>query len=86
MDYPKILMGAENPNGWKLESLLEKIEQEVEAKSEKIMESTHPMRDSILKNNYEICGLLAQARALQVDTYENLGIVSKDEGPLHPRL
>jgi len=86
MDTPKILMSRENPNGWKLESILEKIQGEVQDKTDYIKESDHPLRNAIIGNNSRICELLAEARSLQVSTYKQLNMLSPDKGPLSPRL
>lgn len=85
-ESPRLLMGRENPNGWKLESILRKIGMEVEDKTDQISASIHPQRDMIMENNEKICKLLAEARRIQISTYTQLDAVEPDRGPLSPRL
>ena len=86
MEYPKILMGRENPNGWKLESILEKLFDEIRKKSVQISSSNHPQRDMILQNNCDIGQLLLKAIEIQKETYKELDAVEPNKGPLNPRL
>lgn len=86
MQIPNILMGRENPNGWKLESILEKLRLEVEAKSDLIADSDHPQRDLIINNNAKIQQLLLEAQTVQEATYTALDERAPNKGPLNPRL
>lgn len=81
-----ILMGTDNHDGWKLEDILQKLADEVTAKSEKISDSTHPQRDMIIEHNSQIIKLLNEARDIQVDTYKQLDVVEPNRGPASPRL
>ena len=81
-----ILMGVDNHDGWKLEDILQKLADEVTAKSEKISDSTHPQRDMIIEHNSQIIKLLNEARDIQVDTYKQLDVVEPNRGPASPRL
>ena len=85
-DSKLLLMGRDNPNGWKLEDLLQKVFEEVRDKSLLICNSTHPQRDMILNNNCDIGQLLLKARDIQISTYKELDAVSPNLGPTKPRL
>ena len=86
MEIPKILMGRENPNGWKFESILEVFYDEVQAKSDQIVNSTHPQKDMIFEHNRLIIRLLFNAMNIQKATYNQLDAVEPNKGPLNPRL
>lgn len=82
-----ILMSADNPDGHKLENLLNQLQQEVEAKSAKIVNDRRPQALRVLRNNQQIIGLLMQAEALQCDSYDVLATMGPNEGPLGtPRI
>lgn len=61
----KILMTAENPDGAKLEDLLDALIEEVFDKTEKIRDINHPTARSYLKSNRLIIEKLAQCSAIQ---------------------
>lgn len=86
MSEQKILMGRNNPDGWKLENLLKQIREEVYEKSDLIRESEHPQRDMILRHNSIICTKLQEAELFQRETYRQLDAVEPNRGPLNPRL
>lgn len=86
-NYPIILMGPQNPTGWKLEDLLEALQFEVMKKCDKIISDSRPVSRKVLRNNQQIIGLLAQAEALQRDSYDRLDAMAPNEGPLgKPRI
>lgn len=60
-----VLMSAENPDGWKLEELLDQLRVELAAKSDKIRGVDHPAAALYLKTNHEIDLLLARAANYQ---------------------
>ena len=82
----KILMGRDNPDGFKLEELLEILRAEVNAKSDLIRNSDHPQRDMILRHNAIICTKLQEAELFQRETYRQLDAEAPNEGPTKPRL
>lgn len=82
-----ILMGPLNPQGWKLEDLLEQLQGEVNAKSFKICADDRPVARAVLRRNQQIVGLLAQAEAIQRHSYDLLDAMAPNEGPLgKPRI
>jgi len=76
-----ILMGAENPDGWKLEELLDQLRREVRGKSAKIEADTRPEARAVLENNRSIIRLLAQAAAHQRSSMQLLEALSPNQGP-----
>lgn len=82
-----VLMGPQNPTGWKLEELLAKLRSEVSAKCEKIAADRRPVARRVLRNNQMIMGLLQAAEACQRDSYDLLDAKAPNEGPLgKPRI
>lgn len=84
----KILMSRENPNGYKLEELLEMISDDLKVKTALIQDSddTCPAIPPIINNNRAIVKLLAQAKNLQIDSMRELDKVGEDKGPEQPRI
>lgn len=60
-----ILMSRENPNGWNLESLIEKLREEILNKSMKIASENSFGAQTVINNNFQIVGLLMQIEGLQ---------------------
>jgi len=82
-----ILMGPTNVNGWKLEELLSKLQDEVWHKSLKIARDPRLIAKTVYNNNQQIIGLMRQAEALQRQSYALLDDTSPNEGPLGtPRI
>lgn len=83
----EILMSSTNPNGHKLEELLQQLQIEVATKSQKIESDTRPSARQVLRNNSQIIGLLMQAEALQRSSYDVLSTIGPNQGPLGtPRI
>ncbi len=81
-----ILMGRDNHTGWKLEDILQKLVEEITAKSELISDASHAQKDMIIGHNSNIIELLTKAKSIQVDTYKQLDAVEPNRGPASPRL
>lgn len=82
-----VLMGSENPNGWKLGELLSQLQCEVSCKSIKIERDTRIQSKTVQNNNAQIIGLLKQAEAIQSQSYAILDEMGPNEGPLgQPRI
>lgn len=77
----KILMGRDNPHGWKLEDLLQVIGAEVVVKCQYIKDDARPVARAVLRNNQQIVGLLAQAEALQRASQDALDFLGPNQGP-----
>lgn len=76
-----ILMGSENPSGWKLEELLEKLVKEVEHKTSKIDKDPSPEAQAVVENNYEIISYLTSAIIFQQSSMKILDAKSPNQGP-----
>lgn len=77
----RILMGTDNPTGYKLEDLLAQLQDEINDKSKKIASDTREPAKKVLRNNQQIVGLLMQAEALQRSSYDILDAISPNQGP-----
>ena len=75
-----VLMGRNNPNGWKLEELLNKLAIEVKTKCGYIEADSSIEARTVLRNNQQIIGLLQQAEALQRMSYDVLDNKAPNEG------
>lgn len=82
-----ILMGPQNPTGWKLEELLPQIAREIEAKTLKIADDPRTVARLVAENNGMIVWHLEEAEALQRTSYVALDSMGPNEGPLgKPRI
>jgi len=82
-----ILMGSDNPDGYKLEELLHYLQEEVNMKTEKIKNDPCLEARTVIAHNAQIVGLLGQAEALQRLSYAILDNMAPNEGPLGtPRI
>ena len=77
-----ILMGRDNPLGYKLEDLLHELSVEIDVKCKYIADDPRIEAKTVLRNNQIIIGLLKQAEALQRHSYDVLDNIGKNEGPL----
>ncbi|ELA7323126.1 hypothetical protein Q9X98_004770 [Vibrio parahaemolyticus] len=77
-----VLMSRENPNGWKLESLIEKLREEILNKSMKIASDPSFEAQSVINNNFQIVGLLMQIEGLQRSSMLAMEKLGPDQGPL----
>lgn len=82
----KILMTRDNPEGLKLEEVLQTLVEEIAQKSDYIRSSKHVLRDEILASNSRITSRLLEALNDQVAIYRKLDAISPNRGPLNPRL
>lgn len=76
-----ILMSADNPNGAKLEELLVVLQQEVMAKTVKIMGDPRKEAKAVVQNNLKIIELLKEAEVAQRTSMNILGMVGPNQGP-----
>lgn len=81
---PKIqlLMSANNPNGWKLEEILQQIAGELEVKNEILKQAKRTKASlRISRNNESIIAELKQCVKCQLSTLEILDDIGPDQGP-----
>jgi hypothetical protein len=77
-----VLMGTENPDGWKLEDLLGQLKEEVAHKITKIVDSPNQkISGLVVDNNLKIIEHLAAAQALQESNQVILNTVGPNQGP-----
>jgi hypothetical protein len=86
-----VLMSAANPDGWKLEELLEQLREEVMEKNERLQggefgidaASTRRMmvRATVREQNERIIALLMQAALIQREILADLATLGPDQGP-----
>lgn len=83
-----LLMSKVNPEGWKLEELLEKTAHEIATlKTPLIRDDPRIVAKAVVYNNDRICALLHEAARLQRDSYRMLATIGPNEGPLgKPRI
>ncbi|MCG9780445.1 hypothetical protein L1D45_19665 [Photobacterium damselae] len=82
-----VLMSRENPNGWKLETLTEKLREEINRKSLNIASDPSFAAQTVTNNNFQIIGLLMQIEALQRQSFAVMAQVGPDQGPTgKPRI
>lgn len=78
---PKVLMSKENPDGWKLEELLAKIQEELKEKNEKLVDDACPVSRILRRNNGHIVSLLEVAENIQIESMGQLDTLGTDPGP-----
>ncbi|MGL1344929.1 hypothetical protein ACSTKE_01610 [Vibrio parahaemolyticus] len=82
-----VLMSRDNPTGWKLEELTEKLRCEIQAKSLNISGDMSIQAQTVTNNNFQIIGLLMQIEALQRQSFAVMSQLGEDQGPTgKPRL
>lgn len=85
-DLP-VLMSRQNPTGWKLEALTEKLRGEIQAKSLNIASDTSFAAQTVCNNNFQILGHLMQIEALQRQSFAVMSQIGEDKGPTgKPRI
>ena len=87
MHNAAILMSNTNPEGWKLEELLDQLVGEVRHKTSKIEDDTREIAQAVVRNNDAIIAHLTEAAKAQRNSYEILAQLGPNEGPLGtPRI
>lgn len=83
----QILMTRDNPDGFKLEELAEKLRTEIQAKTLNIAGDPSIEAQTVTNNNAQIIGLLFQIEALQRQSFAVMAQIRADEGPTgKPRI
>jgi hypothetical protein len=77
----KLLMSKENPNGHKLEELLAQLQDELQEKSERLIDDTCPVSRVLRRNNGYIESLLGVAERIQRESMSHLDTLGEDTGP-----
>lgn len=91
-----VLMSQDNPAGWKLEELVDKLRHELALKQARLAHAIIDMdrgKDptgrrafalKVMQNNRDIDGYLEQIGVLQLDTQAALDCIGPDQGPTGP--
>lgn len=75
----KILMGEENPNGYRLEEALHLIRHELHLKTQNLLSNESAAAKSIVRNNLQIINLLGVCADTQTNTLDILNELSPEE-------
>lgn len=75
-------MSKENPEGAKLEEILEQLAVELEAKNKNLEDDFQPCSIHVSNNNLSIISHLRKCVAIQNDSMAKLLEVGEDTGPL----
>jgi hypothetical protein len=77
-----ILMSGGNPNGHKLEELLETVIAEIQAKNTRVQNDPSSAAQTLLRNNADIIVRLKECRRLQEHSLQELErLHGADQGP-----
>lgn len=68
IDRVSILMSVDNPQGWKLEDVCQKLADELQVKTDKLASSTCPASAVARHNNLAIISRLLECKELQEST------------------
>ena len=82
-----LLMSPENPDGWKLEELFDRLIAEIEVKCTKISGDPREVARQVLENNRNIIGMLRLCATTQRQSMAALDTIGPNQGPLgKPRI
>ena len=56
----KLLVGPDNPDGWKLEDIIDEIQNDIVRRTARIVDDNRPEARAVLHNNIEIMQLLTE--------------------------
>jgi hypothetical protein len=76
-----VLMSRENPEGWKLEDLLDQIIAELDTKTNRLLSDTSSLALHVISNNRAIMSKLLRCAAVQRNTIAALAAHAPDQGP-----
>jgi len=87
MNTKPVLMSVNNPDGWKLEDLLEQMYLELGEKTKRLDGDMSTPACKVASNNYTMMRKLKECVALQLKNIESLNKIAPDTGPLGiPRI
>lgn len=82
----KVLMAVDNPDGYKLEDILQDIIDDLSLKTKRIEQDTCGVSAIVRANNNSIVCLLKEAIVLQNRTMAALDVLGENKGVSDPRL
>lgn len=76
-----VLMSPQNPEGWKLEELFDRLIVEIQEKCAKIQDDKRMEARTVLRNNWAIIALLEEGARRQRHSMETLALIGPSQGP-----
>ena len=77
----KLLLSTDNPNGWKLEDIIDEIQNDIVRRSARIVDDGRPEARTVLTNNIEILKLLTVCSEKALDSTRVLSTLGPSQGP-----
>lgn len=77
----KLLLSTENPEGWKLEDIIDEIQNDIVRRSARIVDDGRPEARAVLTNNIEIMKLLTVCSEKAHDSTRALSALGPSQGP-----
>ncbi len=77
----KLLLSPDNPNGWRLEDIIDEIQNDIVRRSARIVDDSRPEARAVLTNNIEILNLLTVCSEKAHDSTHVLSTLGPSRGP-----
>ena len=77
----KLLVGPDNPDGWKLEDIIDEIQNDIVRRSARIVDDDRPEARTVLHNNIEIMQLLTVCSEKAYDSTRVLNTLGPSISP-----
>ncbi len=77
----KLLLSPDNPDGWKLEDIIDEIQNDIVRRSTRIVDDSRPEAKAVLTNNIEIMKLLTACSEKAHDSTRVLLALGPSQGP-----
>ncbi len=77
----KLLLSPDNPNGWKLEDIIDEIQNDIVRRSAQIVDDGRPEASAVLANNIKILNLLTVCSKKAHDSTRVLSTLGPSQGP-----
>ncbi len=77
----KLLLGPDNLNGWKLEDIIDEIQNDIVRRLARIVDDGRPEARAVLTNNIEILNLLPVCSEKAHDSTRVLSTLGPGQGP-----
>lgn len=81
MGMTKLLLSSENPEGWKLEDIIDEIQNDIVRRSARIVDDGRPEARAVLTNSIEIMKLLTVCSEKAHDSTRVLSALGPSQGP-----
>ncbi len=77
----KLLVGPDNPDGWKLEDIIDEIQNDIVRRTARIVDDNRPEARAVLHNNIEIMQLLTACSEKAYDSTRILNTLGPSISP-----